>query len=201
MEQIPEEVKKNRHADHDIDPLILSRWSGRAMSGESISDEELASLFEAARWAPSSYNNQPWRFIYAKRDTEAFATFVDLLVEFNKQWAPQAAVLGAVIALKTFEHNGKPSITHAFDTGAAWENLNLEGTRRHLVVHGMEGFHYAKAKEVLEIPENFELLAMFAIGKKAPKTTLPEELQKREIPGNRKRIEDFIFVGKFGKRE
>ena len=196
---IPKEVQNTRHADHKIDPLIFSRWSPRAMTGESISDEEFASLLEAARWAPSSYNNQPWRFVYAKRDTPSFHSFVDLLVEFNQEWAKQAAVLGVIGALKVFELSGKPSVTHAFDTGAAWENLCLEGTSRGLVVHGMQGFDYAKAQKVLEIPENVEVLAMFAVGKKAPKDSLSEELQKREQPGIRKKISEFAFTGKFGR--
>ncbi len=167
------------------------------MSGEPISDSEFKSLLEAARWAPSSYNGQPWRFIYAKRDTPSFASFVDLLVDFNKQWATKAAVLGLSIAKKTFEHNNKPSVTHAYDAGAAWENICLEGTSRNLVVHGMEGFDYKKAKETLDIPDDYEILAMFAIGKHAPKESLPAELQQREAPGIRKKIEEFAMEGKF----
>jgi nitroreductase len=168
------------------------------MSGEEISDAEWRSLLEAARWAPSSFNEQPWCFIFAKRNTPFFQTFVDLLVEFNKGWAPKAAVL-CVIASKKITKSGKPSLTHAFDAGAAWENLALEACGRGLVAHGMSGFDFEKAKTNLAIPEEFEVRAMFAIGKKAPKETLSPELQAKEVPSDRKKIEEFAMEGKFRK--
>lgn len=189
------EIKQHRKPDHPIHPLILNRWSPRAMTGEKISDEEIRCLFEAARWAPSSSNNQPWRFLYAKRETEYWDSFYELLVEFNKQWCLNAALLGIMISRTTFERNNKPSVTHALDTGAAWENICIEGTSRDLVVHGMEGFDYAKAKKM--IPEGYEVHAMFAVGRKASRDILPPELQKREIPSSRKKIEEFAFEGKF----
>jgi len=187
------EIEKHRKPDYAIHPLILHRWSSRAMTGESLTDDELMPLFEAARWAPSSYNGQPWRFLYAKRETPYWKPLFQLLVEFNQKWCANAAVLGLIFSHKTFD-NGKPSITHSFDTGAAWENLALEGTSRGLVVHGMEGFDYKKAKEM--VPENHEVHAMFAVGKKAPKSILSEELQKKEIPSSRKKISEFVFEGK-----
>jgi nitroreductase len=184
-------------SDYPIHPLILKRWSPRAMTGEPIEDSLLYSLFEAARWAPSCYNEQPWRFLYAKTGSEWFPLFVDLLVEFNRAWAPKAAVLGVMIGKKTFEKNGKFSITHQFDTGAAWENFALEGCSRGLVVHGMGGFDYDKAKKNLEIPDDYQVLAMFAVGRPAPKETLPPDLQAREAPSPRKKIEEFVMEGKF----
>jgi nitroreductase len=187
----------DRKPDHPINPLILNRWSPRAMSGEEVSDGELMSLFEAARWAPSSSNNQPWRFIYAKRDTPHWDRFFDLLVDFNKSWCQKAAVLGVVAALTVFERNGKPSVTHGYDTGAAWENLFLEGVSRHLVVHGMEGFDYQKARETLKIPPEYAVLAMFAVGKPGRKEDLPPDLQKRETPSSRKKVSEFAFEGSF----
>lgn len=185
----------HRKSDHPIQPLILNRWSPRSMSGEPISDEVLMSLFEAARWAPSCYNSQPWRFLYAKRNTPHFAVFFDLLVDFNKSWCENAAVLGVIASETIFERNKKPSITHALDTGAAWENLSLEGNARNLVVHGMQGFDYEKAKKALKVPDPFEVLAMFAIGKPAPKEKLPEELLKKETPSDRKKVSEFVFEG------
>lgn len=161
------------------------------MSGEPISDEILMSLFEAARWAPSSSNSQPWRFLYAKQNTTHFPLFFDLLVDFNKQWCEKAAVLGVIASEKT----QKTSVTHALDTGAAWENLALEGNFRNLVVHGMQGFDYEKARKSLQIPDLYEVLAMFAIGMPAPKENLPEELLKRESPSNRKKVSEFAFEG------
>lgn len=187
------EIKENRKPDHPIHPLILNRWSPRAMTGEAISESEIMSLFEAARWAPSSYNNQPWRFLYVKRDTHHWNTLYSLLIDFNKEWCANAALLGLIFSKTTFEKNGKPSTTHAFDTGSAWENLALEGTSRGLVVHGMEGFDYAKAK--LLIPEGHAVHAMFAVGRKALKDTLSLDLQKREVPSDRKKVSEFAFEG------
>lgn len=189
----------SRQADHPILPLILNRWSPRAMSGETISDGELNSLFEAARWAPSCYNEQPWRIVYAKRDTHHFAVFVDFMIEFNQSWASKAAVLAVCVGRKTFEKNNKPSATFAYDTGAAWENLALQGYSMGLVVHGMGGFDYAKAKRALGVPDDHEVLAMFAVGRKAPKETLSPELQEKEVLSGRKRIDQFAMEGIFKK--
>lgn len=191
------EIQENRKTGYSINPMIQNRWSPRSMTGEPISDEELMSLFEAARWAPSSYNNQPWRFLYAKRDTEQWPLFFNLMGEFNQSWTKNAAVLLVMVSGKFFEHNGKPSVTHSYDTGAAWMSLCLEGSSRGLVVHGMEGFDYAKAQKDLNVPDSFEVLAMAAIGKKAAKENLPEELQKREVPSPRKPLKDIIMEGKF----
>jgi len=171
------------------------------MTGEPIDDETLFSLLEAARWAPSSYNAQPWRFIYAKRDTESFAHFADLLIEFNRNWTAKASLLGVIVARKTFEHNNKPAHTYAFDAGAAWENLALEACSRGLVAHGMEGFDYEKAKKSLHIPDEYVVLAMFAVGKKAAKETLSAELQQKETPSSRKKIGEFAFEGKFPNKK
>lgn len=177
--------------------MILNRWSPRAMTGEEIPEAEWHSLLEAARWAPSSYNAQPWRFLYGKRNTPQWKLFFDLLIDFNKQWCEKAAILGLSIARKTSEKTNKPAPTHAYDTGAAWENLCLEGTHRGFVVHGMEGFDYQKARSSLAIPDEYEVLAMFAVGKRAPKETLSPELQAREMPSGRKKISEFAFEGKF----
>ena len=193
------EAANGRKSDYPVHSLILNRWSPRAMTGEEISDAEWHSLLEAARWAPSSYNAQPWRFLFAKRNTSHWKTFFDLLVDFNKQWCEKAAVLGVSLSRKTFEKTNKPSPTHAYDAGAAWENLCLEGTHRGLVVHGMEGFDYQKAKTALHIPDEYEILAMFAIGKKAPKESLPQDLQVKEVVSGRKKISEFAFEGKFPK--
>ena len=123
MSQAQSLGKTPRQSQYDINPLLLHRWSPRAMSGEEISDTELMRLFEAARWAPSSYNGQPWRFIYAKRNSESWDKLFSLMVDFNKSWAKNAAVLVVVISRKNFEHDGKPSVTHQFDAvllGKIW---------------------------------------------------------------------------------
>lgn len=195
--KLTDEVKQHRKPAYAIDPLLLNRWSPRAMTSESLTDEELMPLFEAARWAPSSYNNQHWRFIYAKRDTPAWENFFSLPVEFNQAWCKNAAVLVVIISKNTFDFNGKPARTHSFDAGAAWENLALEGAARGLAVHGMEGFDYEKAKKILAIPDDYTVEAMCAIGKRAPKEILPSDIQAREQPSDRKPLKDIVWEGEF----
>jgi nitroreductase len=184
-----------RKKENDIDSLFLSRWSPRAMSGESIDDEELKTLFEAARWAPSSYNNQPWRFLYTIRDSPYWELFFNLLYEGNQIWAQNAGALIVVVSKKTFDYNGRPSITHTFDTGAAWENLALQGTIKGLVVHGMQGFDYERARKELSIPAEYSVEAMIALGKLGRKEDLPEHLQKREFPSDRKSLSEIVIEG------
>ncbi len=199
MKEDPE-IKNARHSDYPINPLLLSRWSPRSMSGEGMTDEELMPLFEAARWAPSSYNNQPWVFIYAHRDTPEWKPIFDLMIEFNQSWTKNAAVLVVMISKKTFFHNGKPARTHSFDTGSAWMSMALEGSSRGYVIHGMEGFDYDKAMTALQIPDDYQVEAMAAIGKRAPKDKLPPELQKREAPSPRRPVKQMLMEGKFEKR-
>jgi nitroreductase len=188
---------EKRKADYPIDAVFLDRWSPRAMSGEGIPEEELLTLFEAARWAPSSFNNQPWRFLYARRDTVHWPLFFDLLVDFNKTWVKEAAALVLFISRTTFEHNDEISVTHSFDTGAAWENLALQGSLKGLVVHGMQGFDYEKARTSLKIPEGFQVEALAAIGKPGKKEDLPEKLRERETPNDRRKLSETIFEGPY----
>lgn len=188
---------KKRIAEYPINPIILNRWSPRAMSGEPIAHTELMSLFEAGRWAPSSYNNQPWYFVYAVRTNAAFPAWLDLLVESNREWCKQAGALVATISRNNFHYNNKPSRTHAFDTGAAWENIALQGTNMGLVVHGMEGLDYDRAVDYLKIPADYTLHMMFAVGKPGRKEDLPEKMQKDEEPNDRKKIETFVFENFF----
>ncbi len=167
------------------------------MSGESISSEELAVLFEAARWAPSAGNTQPCRILYARRDTEQWPLFFNLLVERNQVWCRNAAALLLFISRKSNEQSGRPLITHSYDTGAAWENLALQGTLTGLVVHGMAGFDYARARTTLNIPDEFNVEAMAAVGRPGPISVLPEDFQARESPNSRKPISELVFEGKY----
>ena len=194
MVQKPEN-ESARKSNYPINPLILNRWSPRSMTGEALNDDDMMSLFEAARWAPSSYNNQPWRFIYAKRNTEHWDRFFNLLAEGNKNWAKNAALLVVVISRKNFEFNEKPAITHQFDAGSAWENLALEASSRGIVAHGMQGFDYEKAGVNLGVPHDFEVMAMIAIGKKGPIEILPPELQEKEKLTDRKPLKEIIMEG------
>jgi nitroreductase len=123
--------------------------------------------------------------------------FFDLLVEANKSWAKNAAALVVFISRKIFDHDGEPSRTHSYDTGAAWENFALQGWRQGLVVHGMEGFDYERARLDLRIPVEFQVEAMAAVGRPAPKEVLPEKLQKRESPNDRRKVTQSICEGPF----
>jgi nitroreductase len=189
-----------RKAAYPIEPLILQRWSPRALSGEPLTDKELYTLFEAARWAPSSFNGQPWHFIYAKRDTKAWPTLFNLLVDFNQSWTKNAAVLLVIISRNNFDYNNKPERTHSFDAGAAWQNLALQASAMGLIAHGMEGFDYKKARQDLSVPDDYTVEAMVAIGQPGNKEDLPEELQKREEPSDRKPSSEWTSEGAFRKQ-
>jgi nitroreductase len=167
------------------------------MTGEEMSDQELMPLFEAARWAPSSYNSQLWRFLYAKRNTPHWQAFFDLMTEFNQSWTKNAAALVVCISRKNFDHNEKPAPTHSFDTGAAWMSLALEASSQGYVTHGMQGFDYEKARKILNIPEVYQVEAMVAIGKRAPKEKLPKEMQEREVPSQRRPLQEIILEGPY----
>jgi len=197
MENLLEEVKKFRKADFEIHPIFLNRWSPRAISDEELSDDELMPLFEAARWAPSSSNAQLWRFVYAKKNTPHFNKFLDFLYEGNQSWAKNAAVLVVVLSRKKMEYKEKDAPTHTFDTGSAFMSLALEGGRRGLVIHGMAGFDYDKAKEGLNVSDQYKVEAMIAIGKRGKKEDLPEMLQEREQPSTRRPLKEIVFEGKF----
>ncbi len=186
-----------RKADYPIEKLLIDRWSPRAMSGAEISQEELMRLFEAARWAPTSFNAQQWRVLYAHRGTKHWQRFFDLLVAANKTRAKNAAVLVVFISRKFFDHNDEPSVTHSYDRGAAWENFALQGFHQGLVVHGMQGFDYDRARRELRIPEEFQVEAMAAVGRPGPKELLPEKLQARESPSDRRKVSESVFEGPF----
>lgn len=187
-----------RKPSYPVLDIIINRCSRRAMSGEPIAQKELMSLFEAARWAPSSHNHQPWRFIYAHRDTPEWERLFNLLEASNQVWAKNAAVLIVAISHHYFEYNDTYSRTHSLDTGAATENLALQGHSMGLVVHGIEGFDYDKAKEMLSIPDDYTIEAMYAIGKQGLVDSLPSTLQEREKYSQRLPVEKLIFKGIFG---
>ena len=195
------DIREFRKPEYDVDPVFLNRWSPRAMSGEPIGEEALRSLFEAARWAPSANNNQPWRFVYARRDTPHWQPFFDLLADLNRVWAVRAAALVVVVSKTTFDHNGKFSRTHSYDAGAAWENLALQGSLKGLVVHGMQGFDYDRARELLKLPDGYQVEAMAAIGKPGKRESLPEKYREREFPSDRKKVSEIVMEGFFKEQE
>lgn len=183
--------------EHEIHKLIQTRWSPRAMNGEKMAENELMCLFEAARLAPSNFNEQPWRILYAHRDTPQWKLFFDTLVDFNQQWCKNAAALVVFISKETFARNGKMNPCHSFDTGAAWMSLALEGHSRSLVVHGIRGFDEEKIRNNLEIPDGYTIEAMAAIGNKAPIESLTANLQTMEKPSPRRALDQIAFEGKF----
>lgn len=197
--EIKKEIKDSRKTNYPIHPLILNRWSPRAMTGEELSNEELMSLFEAARWAPSSMNNQLWRFIYTTKNNNNWEDFFELLMDGNKIWCKNASALVILISRKINYHNGKTQKTHSLEAGMAFENLALEGTNKNLVVHGMGGFDFENAKSLLQLSDDWNVECMIAIGKPASKDSLPEDLQEREKPSSRLPLEKIAieFNGKF----
>jgi nitroreductase len=192
---------KLRNSSYKINPYILNRWSPRSFMEEGLTDQDLMAIFETARWAPSSYNNQPWRFIHAKRDTTDWNRLFSLLEEFNKTWAKKAAALVVIISYKYFEYNGKFSITHQFDTGAAWDNLAIEASTRGIATHAMEGFDHEKARVDLRIPDDYEVLATIAIGLQRPRESLPTKLRDIEYPSDRKPLDEVVMEGMFKHSE
>lgn len=194
MTKMREEVENSREADYDIHPIFLNRYSPRALERD-MSEEELKAMFEAARWAPSSYNNQSWRFMYATHEDSEWEIFKDLMNDFNASWASSGFALVVVASKTTFDHNGEDSVTHSFDTGAAWENFALEASRRGLVAHGMQGFDYDKAREELGIPEGFEVEMMIAVGSHGDESHLDEDMQVK--PNGRKEMSEIVSKGSF----
>ena len=185
-----------RRSAHPLHPLFLDRWSARAMSGAALSEAEMLLLFEAARWAPSSGNFQPWRFLYARRDTDFWPTFLDLLVSGNRAWAERAGALVLCIS-RTQRDDGQACITHSYDTGAAWENLALQASLNNIVAHGIQGFDYERARRVLRVPEVYAIEAMAVLGKPGKPADLPDGYQQREQPSDRRSLEQTICEGPF----
>ena len=189
-----------RNTDHPIMPQFTQRWSPRSFEAKPISEDQLYSLFEAARWAPSSYNIQPWRFAYALRDDAYWDDFFSALVPFNQSWVRNASVIVYVIS-DTMVGEGEevtPSHSHSFDAGAAWMSLALQAHDMGLITHGMTGVDFAKAAEILKLPERFRIEAAIAIGYQGDKEALPEQLQAKEVLSDRRPVRETIYNGPVG---
>ncbi|MBB3126889.1 nitroreductase [Paenibacillus rhizosphaerae] len=195
VNEILPEVQGQRKSEYPVSPLFLNRWSTRAFSNRKVSDQDLYTILEAAHWAPSSYNDQPWRFIVAKTD-EQLSKFHSFLSEFNLTWASGAPVL-IVIASDKLRENGDPNGAHVFDAGAAWASLAIQATILGLHTHAIGGFDRNKAREVLNIPDQIELHAVIALGYLGDKSVLPEAIQQREVPNDRRPLNELVFEGKF----
>ena len=191
VDDLRPEVEAHRDPSYDVDPLFVNRWSPRAMTGEPVAEADLMALFEAARWAPSSYNNQHWRFVYAARDDEAWDDFLALVNDHNQEWAADAGALVVILSKTTFDHNGAPVASHSFDAGAAWENFALEGSRRGLAVHAMGGFDHEAAADRFDLDEEYDVEVMVAVG------IHDDSDGADEHPNDRKPLDEVVFEGKF----
>ncbi|HXJ07858.1 MAG TPA: nitroreductase family protein [Candidatus Acidoferrum sp.] len=193
-------MQKPASTDFPVHDLIRDRWSPRAFAGKPVEPALLASLFEAARWAPSSSNEQPWAYLVAtKDDTENFAKTLSILVEFNAGWAKNAPVLALAVSRLNFQSSNTANRNAFYDTGAATALLSVEATARGLLVHQMAGFDPAKAKQVFEIPFDWEPIAAIAIGYPGDPDLLPQKLRDREVaPRTRKPLAEFVMSGRWG---
>lgn len=188
-----------RIADHDIDSQFLERSSPRSFTAEEIPDAVLMSMFEAARWAPSSSNVQPWRCVYAKRGTPPFAPILEGLMPGNQRWAGAAAAL-VVFLSQIHAPRGDQQVvsaTHGFDTGAAWMSFALQGHRLGWATHGMAGFFSDRLRAALTVPDGFDIIMVAAVGRRGPAEALPKDLQEREAPSTRRPLDGSVFAGVF----
>lgn len=193
----PLKTAPHRQPEFPVEPLFPERWSPRAMSGAHIEKATLMTLFEAARWAPSSNNAQPWRFVYVLRGTAAWPRFLALLTPRNQSWCAQAGALVLIASQRELEGSGKPNRTHSFDTGSAWMSLALQASLLGLIAHGMAGFDYGAAGELAGVPDGYAVEAMCALGYPGPVANLPEELRAREVPSTRRPVSAFAFEARF----
>jgi nitroreductase len=186
--------------EHPVHELIASRWSPYAFARQSVADEDLHSLFEAARWAPSSYNEQPWSYVVAKQEErDEFERLLSCLVEGNQAWARFAPVLAIGITRLFFRRNGKPNRAAAHDLGLASASLVLEATARGLCVHQMIGIVPEKARELYAIPQEHEPLTGIAIGYPGAPASIPQEIRERDRERRPRRpMREFVFHGRWG---
>ncbi len=188
-----------RLADHPVDTQFTDRWSPRAFGATAVSEAQVLTLLEAARWAPSASNNQPWRFVWALRGEAGFAAIADGLVPFNKAWAEKAAALIVVASRTVVDKDGVPQANgfHTFDTGTAWGHLALQAHLDGLVAHAMGGFDPARTAAAIALPADHALHAVVAVGYRGEAATLPEMLQAREAPSPRLALSAIAKRGSF----
>lgn len=190
-----------RKLDHPASQIFIERFSPRSFTGETIPDATLATFFEAARWSPSSYNSQPWRFLYAKKESPDFAKFLNLLGEGNQPWCAEASVLLFICSKKTMKLPNKdeevPSRTHSFDAGSAWMAFALQASMSGWHAHGMVGLDYDRATAELHVPGDHQIEAAIALGKLGSPEKLPERYRAMETPNARKPITETTMAGGF----
>jgi len=193
-------MRRPAPSDFPVHELIRERWSPRAFTDKPVPQDVLRSIFEAARWAPSCYNEQPWAYLVASRDDNAgFERMLSVLVEFNANWARSAPLLAIAVAELAFAKNNSPNRNAQYDTGAATVLLSLEATAHGLAVHQMAGYDQEKARQVFGIPTGWEAIAALAIGYPGDPASLPQPLKDREMaPRTRKPIAEFVMAGHWG---
>lgn len=189
------EVEANRKADYPVHSLFLNRWSSRAFEEKEVTKETLYTILEAARWAPSSSNLQPWRFIVAHTE-EQKQKFQSFIKPNNRLWTDHAPVLLLIVSNK-FRQDGEPSGAHAFDAGAAWASIAFQAHLLGLATRAVGGYEREQAREVLQIPAEYELHAVIALGYRGAPETLPEDFQQRELPNGRRALNESIIEGSF----
>lgn len=188
-----------RQAHPRVLPLIVDRWSPRAFDESAIPQDDLDAIFSAAGLAPSAYNIQPWTFLYATRDDANWDRFLSLLIPFNQSWAKDAGVLIFIVSDSLSRHGDEPSpnYSHSFDAGSAWALMALQATALGYHAHGMVGLDFDKAKAELGIPDDHRLEAAVAIGRRDTPERLPEGLREREVPSDRKPVQEIARAGNF----
>ncbi|MDJ0703649.1 MAG: nitroreductase family protein [Leptolyngbyaceae cyanobacterium MO_188.B28] len=191
---------KEASPDYVIHELLAKRWSPYGFQSRSVAADDLRSLFEAARWSASSFNEQPWRFIVATQaDAAEFEKMLSCLAEPNQVWAKVAPVLALGVAKLDFSQNGKPNRVAIYDLGAAACSLTFEATARGLMVHQMAGILPDKARELYQVPEGFDVITALAIGYAADPESLSDRLKERDQkPRQRKPLSEFVFDGEWG---
>lgn len=196
-----ENMDKQAKTDFPIHPLLTSRWSPRAFNGEPVEKEKLQRLFEAARWAPSASNEQPWSFIVGLSGDETYRMIFETLVEFNQLWAKTAPVLVVSVGRKLSVKTGKPNQSFTYDVGQSVAHLSFQAMHEGLYVHQMGGFDAKKIAKLFQIEEDFEALTVFSIGYMGDYKVLHPNLQESELAERQRKCQDdFVFSNKFGQK-
>jgi nitroreductase len=194
-------TENTRQPAYPVSPMFIERWSPRSFIPQSMPHDDLMTMLEAARYAPSASNRQPWRFIYAHRNTAEWEKILPVLFDSNAVWAKNASALVLVFSQHTIKSHDtgeeRPFRSHAFDAGAAWVALALQAHLLGYSAHAMGGIHHDKAMEIFAVPDAFRPEVAIAIGKLGDRSTLPESLQTREMPSDRKPLEEIAGNGTF----
>ncbi|MBC2664183.1 nitroreductase family protein [Novosphingobium flavum] len=190
-----------RSPDHPVDPVFTQRWSPRSFTGEAIPESVLLSAFEAARWAPSASNVQPWRFVVATPLQPLWEPLLGLLAPRNAKWAAKASALIVILSDRFVERRGEvvENGSHSFDAGAAWSNFAHQALRLGWHSHGIGGFDRAATRDLLAVPDEFAVEAVVALGRKGGLDQLDPEFHAAEAPNSRRPLAETVFVGRFGE--